>query len=185
MTFPKPMAKEFDSLLVLGECTSIDPTPGVKKGLTNQNYKGGRRKMQPRTVTPGETNKLGELVIFFTGGTLAMVYSAEAGGPVPTVDLKEILEPIRGRFEGIRLRPVQLDNRPSSMFTPEEMFQWAQTIKRTLHEPSVKGAIVLHGTDTMEESAFLAQIVTGGFKPESLQDQCGVMMILVMMGLKI
>jgi len=49
--------------------------------------------------------------------------------------------------------------------TPELMFQLARDVDRVLVQPDVLGAVVLHGTDLLVESAFMADLVIESPKP--------------------
>jgi L-asparaginase len=49
--------------------------------------------------------------------------------------------------------------------TPEDMFQLAQDVESTLTRPEITAAVITHGTDTVEETAFLLNLVKTSAKP--------------------
>lgn len=65
----------------------------------------------------------------------------------------------------VKLDIVQLANSSSTFFTPAQVFGWAQLVADHLADPAVTGVVVAHGTDTMEESAYLFDLVIEGSKP--------------------
>jgi L-asparaginase len=101
----------------------------------------------------------------FTGGTISMVASAEAGGKVPTLDGAAIL----GRAPGIDaiadLELVDLGRTPASHFTFPKLFEIAAAVRGRLDDPAIDGVVVVQGTDVIEETAFLWDLVLDSPKP--------------------
>ena len=48
---------------------------------------------------------------------------------------------------------------PSPHITPELMFRLAQDVDQALQAPETLGAVIIHGTDVLVESAFMADLV--------------------------
>ena len=107
----------------------------------------------------------GEIVIFFTGGTIGMRPEAEDRGLAPAEDLSKLIKDLDFHLADIKLRAVHFGNRPSPHMTPELMFDLGRRIDQVLAEPEVLGAVVLHGTDVLIESAFMADIMISSTKP--------------------
>ncbi|MDA3787047.1 MAG: asparaginase [Desulfobacula sp.] len=64
--------------------------------------------------------------------------------------------------------PIEIQNLfgvPSSFLGPDKMLELALAIEKNLNQPDVKGVVVTHGTDTLEESVYLADLVTKNPKP--------------------
>lgn len=110
-------------------------------------------------------NKKGDVAIFFTGGTICMRPAAEGRGVVPSGDFDRLFAEINMHIPGIGLRAEQWSDLPSPHMTPELMAGLARDVDRTLKDPSVLGAIVIHGTDVMVESAFMAELLMSSDKP--------------------
>jgi len=90
---------------------------------------------------------------------------ASERGVVPSGDFNRFLADLAPYVKGVGLRPVLWSDLPSPHMTPEHMFRLARDVDRILVEPSVRGAVVIHGTDVLVESAFMADLVVGSAKP--------------------
>jgi L-asparaginase len=103
--------------------------------------------------------------MLFTGGTISMVVDAAAGGKIPTLDGAAILARAPG-IEGIAdLVVVGLGRTPASHFTFAKLFEIAGEIRRWQADPAIDGVVVVQGTDAIEETAFLWDLVLDGEAP--------------------
>ena len=101
----------------------------------------------------------------FTGGTISMVASAEAGGKVPTLDGAAILARAPGIEAIADLEIVDLGRTPASHFTFPKLFEIAAAVRARLDDPDVDGVVVVQGTDVIDETAFLWDLVLDSPKP--------------------
>ena len=101
----------------------------------------------------------------FTGGTISMVANAEAGGKVPTLDGAAILARAPGIEAIADLELVDLGRTPASHFTFPKLFEIAAAVRVRLADPAVDGVVVVQGTDVIEETAFLWDLVLDSPKP--------------------
>lgn len=102
---------------------------------------------------------MSRVLVFTTGGTIASRYDDATGGYSPTLSGRELIEavPSLGALGDIEV--VELANVSSTFVTPQMAFDWAQQVRRTVAAPDVIGAVVTHGTDSLEESAHLFDLV--------------------------
>jgi L-asparaginase len=105
------------------------------------------------------------VVVFFTGGTITMRPRPDERGVVPSNEFDRLFEELRPHVRDVDFKPVLWSNRPSPHMTPEHMFRLARDIDRALASPSVPGAVVLHGTDVLVESAYMADLTLRSHKP--------------------
>src|SRR5579862_9867235 len=103
------------------------------------------------------------IVIFATGGTIASVNDPAAGGLRPARTGAELLAAVPEAAAEVQV--VELANSSSTYFTPAQVFGWVKAVAGHLEDPAVAGAVITHGTDTIEESAYLFDLVTDGGKP--------------------
>lgn len=111
------------------------------------------------------------IALFFTGGTIAMKHSGD-GTVRPALRAADIVAelaagaaPLVVLPDDVALLPVDWADLPSPHMTPELMFRLALDVREALARPDVIGAVVTHGTDVMEETAFMLDLVTDSAKP--------------------
>src|SRR6185369_14328879 len=63
------------------------------------------------------------------------------------------------------LVPVDLGRTPASHFTFPKLFEIAGEIRRRQADPSIDGVVVVQGTDVIEETAFLWDLILDGNPP--------------------
>ena len=101
----------------------------------------------------------------FTGGTISMVADPAAGGKVPTLDGAAILARAPGIEAIADLVPIDLGRTPASHFSFPKLFEIAGEIRRCQADPTIDGVVVVQGTDVIEETAFLWDLVLDGEAP--------------------
>lgn len=98
--------------------------------------------MSPRSV-----------VMITTGGTAAARTTRD--GAVPVLHAADLLP---DHLDDVRVRPVDLMTLDSSAMLVRDQFAIVAAIAEALSDPEVSGVVVTHGTDTLEETAFLADV---------------------------
>lgn len=92
-----------------------------------------------------------------------MKQSPMVGGAVPSLKGDDFMA-LMPR-EGITLAFEEFANLPSSHLTPASGLDLAQRVESTLMAPDVDGVVVTHGTDTLEETAYLLDLTVHSPKP--------------------
>ena len=95
------------------------------------------------------------IVILFTGGTIAMRNDAGGTGAAPSLTSKEILNATRGIEAITGVETEEWGSYPGPHMTVERMWALRSRIREHLARPEVVGVVVTHGTDTLEETAYL------------------------------
>lgn len=78
---------------------------------------------------------------------------------VPSGDFQRFFEEVSPYIQEVRLEPIVWADLPSPHITPELMFRLAQDVDQALQAPETLGAVIIHGTDVLVESAFMADLV--------------------------
>lgn len=105
-----------------------------------------------------------KLIFLSLGGTITMVPS-EGGGIAPKLGAAELVAsvPRLGEVAEIDARsPFRL---PSPSLTAANLVDVAGVLERAFASEGFDGAVVIQGTDTIEESAFLLDLLVAGDKP--------------------
>ncbi len=106
-----------------------------------------------------------KVVVVTTGGTIAMRYDPERKGVYPAATGPQLVEAVPP-LDDICLPEVEeFSNVPSPHMTPSMMMKLAQKLDQILAREDVAGAIVTHGTDTLEETAFFLDLICKAEKP--------------------
>ena len=108
---------------------------------------------------------MSRVAVLFTGGTISMVVDPAAGGKVPTLDGAAILARAPGIGNIADLVPIDLGRTPASHFSFAKLFEIAGEIRRCQADRSIDGVVVVQGTDVIEETAFLWDLVLNGQAP--------------------
>jgi L-asparaginase len=95
------------------------------------------------------------IVIVFTGGTISMRHDPSAGGAIPSLRGKDILDLAPGIDRLAQLETDDWGSFPGPHMTVERMWALRTRLMEHIARPEVKGIVVTHGTDTLEESAYL------------------------------
>jgi L-asparaginase len=95
------------------------------------------------------------IAMVFTGGTISMRVDPVAGGAVPALDAHDILAAARGIGEVADVRVEDWGRFPGPHMDVERMWALRARLIELVDEPGIDGVVVTHGTDTIEETAYL------------------------------
>ena len=107
------------------------------------------------------------VLILTTGGTIAMKRDA-LHGVVPAVSGAELAASVPGLAEASPIEVREFSNIPSPHMTPERMFALGGVVEERLQHEDIAGIVITHGTDTLEETAYLLDLVHNSEKPVCL-----------------
>ena len=111
-----------------------------------------------------------------------MMIDEKTGGAIPRFSGKELLGKIPEAKKLANITCYDFGKYPGPHMTPELMFKLSRTIKKLLSKNKFDGVIVTHGTDTLEETAYLLDltiktetpiVVIGSMKNSSEKDWDG------------
>lgn len=94
------------------------------------------------------------LILIATGGTISMSRSAGAGGVIPTLSGAQILSHVPGWEDVGRVEVRDFGRFPGPHMTIDRMWELRAAIIAAAEE-GCGGIVVTHGTDTIEETAYL------------------------------
>lgn len=86
-------------------------------------------------------------------------------GVAPGGNFEKLLNQLAPHKGDVVLRPILWSDKPSPHMTPGDMFRLAREVDAALSESNVVGAVVLHGTDVLVESAYMCDLAIESEKP--------------------
>jgi L-asparaginase len=98
------------------------------------------------------------VLILTTGGTIASLPDPETGAKRPAVSGEQLVASVPGLADIADVRVEEVASLSSWNLTPDHMLAVARRAGEVLAEPGVDGVVVTHGTDTLEETAFLTDL---------------------------
>ena len=101
----------------------------------------------------------------FTGGTISTLPDAAAGGNVPVLDGAAILARSPGVAEVAEVEPIDWGLVPASHLRFAQLIDVSRVVDTALARPDVDGAVVVQGTDTIEETALAFELLVRSDKP--------------------
>jgi L-asparaginase len=99
-----------------------------------------------------------KILIVFTGGTFSMKIDKKTGGAVPRYSGVELMHKIPEAKKLANISCYDFGKYPGPHMTPEHMFSLSKKIQKLISKKDYSGVIVTHGTDTLEETAYLLDL---------------------------
>lgn len=106
-----------------------------------------------------------KVVIIFTGGTISMRIDPTLHAAIPSLNSDEIMAMVTNIESFAEIETINFSNLPSPHITPTIMMDLASVVKENIERNDVTGVIVTHGTDTLEETAYLLDLIINNEKP--------------------
>jgi L-asparaginase len=106
-----------------------------------------------------------KVAIIFTGGTISMRIDPRLHAAIPSLSSKEIIGMVTNIDDFSEIEVIDYANLPSPHITPSMMMEISELVKKTIIRDDITGVIVTHGTDTLEETAYLLDLIIHTEKP--------------------
>ena len=122
------------------------------------------------------------IAVVTTGGTIAQKMDLISGGAIPSLSGEELISSIPELRELANLVVVPVVNIDSRDMDFHIYTKLAKKISKLNKNPKIDGLLILHGTDTMEETAFFLNqivytnkpmVITGAMRTASEKDADG------------
>lgn len=106
-----------------------------------------------------------KVLVVSTGGTIASRYDPVEKALMSVATGEELLSTLGPLAPGVHIVLEEFSNLGSNRIDLETSLRLASHVDELLKDDTICGCVVTHGTDTLEESAFLANLVISSSKP--------------------
>jgi L-asparaginase len=105
------------------------------------------------------------IVVIFTGGTISMRHDPAEGGAVPALTGRDIMALAPGLERIADLEVEEFGQFPGPHMGPTRLWALRARVAAHLAREDVDGIVITHGTDSLEETAYLLARSMDGHKP--------------------
>ena len=106
-----------------------------------------------------------KIAIIFNGGTISMKIDEKIKAAVPSLSADEIMSMIPGVEEYAEIEAYTFSSMPSPHMTLETMLKLSEFTTELVERDDIDGVVITHGTDTLEETAYLLDLTVKTKKP--------------------
>lgn len=108
---------------------------------------------------------MARVAVIFTGGTISMRAGPGSTGARPTLRGAELLASVPGLADVAGIEPIDWGLVPASHLSLAQVLEVGRILDEQLSRPSIDGAVVVQGTDVLEETAFAWDLLPLPAKP--------------------
>lgn len=105
------------------------------------------------------------IALFVTGGTITCDYDSESDRIMPAKNGEQLVSSIPWASKVCDIKLIDFCSLPSPQLTPALGVELAARVQAELDSPDIDGAVVVQGTDTLEEMAYLLHLLIVSEKP--------------------
>ncbi|RKS84804.1 L-asparaginase [Orbus hercynius] len=111
-----------------------------------------------------KSKQLPKILIITTGGTITMTPDS-TGGVVPTLTGNDLVRSVPDIAKYCECEVISFVSKPGASLNWVDLLGLAKLLNEKLADDSIHGAIVVQGTDTIEETAFIFDLLIQSDKP--------------------
>ena len=115
--------------------------------------------------TPHVAQQLPIVSVLSTGGTIATKQDPAKGGYVVALSGEDLVAAVPAIKKVAQIQVEQVSNIASTEINPEIWLRLAGRINELLGRTEITGAVVTHGTNTLEETAYFLDLTVNSSKP--------------------
>ncbi len=108
---------------------------------------------------------MARVAVVFTGGTISMRSDVGSAGNVPTLRGADLLASVPDLDAIAEIEPIDWGLVPASHLSFAQVLELGRILATQLARPEIDGAVVVQGTDVIEETAFAWDLLPLGSKP--------------------
>jgi L-asparaginase len=105
------------------------------------------------------------IAVVFTGGTISMRHEDGTAGNLPTLRGDALLDSVPGLDAIADIEPIDWGLVPASHLSLAQLLEIGAILRAQLERPEIDGAVVVQGTDVIEETAYAWDLLPLPDKP--------------------
>ncbi len=106
-----------------------------------------------------------KVALIFTGGTISMKVDDRIKAAIPSMSSQEIMSMVTNIDQIAQLDIIEFGAFPGPHMTPTMMMELKKLVQSKLDDDSICGVVITHGTDNLEETAYLLDLCLTSEKP--------------------
>ena len=106
-----------------------------------------------------------KVAVIFNGGTISMKIDPRINAAIPALSSEDIMSMVTNIERFTEVESINFSKLPGPHLTPEKMMELSKLVKETIKRDDITGVVVTHGTDTLEETAYLLDLNINTEKP--------------------
>ena len=106
-----------------------------------------------------------KIAIIFTGGTISMKVDPRLKAAIPSMSSEDIMSLVTNIDQIAHLDITEFGKYPGPHMTPDLMIELKRLVEVKLMQEDIDGVVVTHGTDNLEETAYLLDLSISHEKP--------------------
>ena len=106
-----------------------------------------------------------KVAIIFTGGTISMTVDEKVGAAIPTLSGEQIMSMVTNIDKVADIEVCNFAEIPGPHMTPERLIELKHYVNNLLEREDICGAVITHGTDSLEETAYFLDLTISSQKP--------------------
>lgn len=106
-----------------------------------------------------------KVALIFTGGTISMRIDNSIKAAVPGLTDNEIIAKLKGVENIATIEPIHFGSFPGPHMTPYLITKLSELTKKIIKREDICGIVITHGTDCLEETAYMLDLLIKTHKP--------------------
>ena len=110
-------------------------------------------------------NQKKKIAVIFTGGTISMTVNEDTNAATPSLSSGDIMSLVHHIKDFAEVELIDFLAIPGPHMTPEAMMELKALVQEQCERSEISGIVITHGTDNLEETAYLLDLTLNTPKP--------------------